>query len=223
MLVSHRHQFIFTKTRKTAGTSVESYFERFCMADGEWSESHARREYESATGIIGQRGHGPGQLWSQHMSAALIRDRLGAALWDRYYKFCIVRNPFDMVISLFYFRRGSGLLPPAPGQSDAEQFEQWIQGAALASDAPMYVIDGKIGMDFIGRYERLTTDLEAICGSLGLPWNAAALPGLKKGLRPAHARVASLHTERTKAVVQRVFAFELHTFGYTFEQALAAA
>lgn len=29
MLVSHRYKFIYTKTVKTASTSVESFFERF--------------------------------------------------------------------------------------------------------------------------------------------------------------------------------------------------
>ncbi len=35
MLVSHRHQFIYTKTHKTASTSVEAYFERFCFPPGD--------------------------------------------------------------------------------------------------------------------------------------------------------------------------------------------
>ena len=38
MLISHRKQFIYTKTYKTAGTSVEVYFEPYCMQEGEWKE-----------------------------------------------------------------------------------------------------------------------------------------------------------------------------------------
>jgi hypothetical protein len=52
MLISHRYRFICTKTVKTAGTSVENFFEEFCMPEGEWTESHGRDEYESPTGII---------------------------------------------------------------------------------------------------------------------------------------------------------------------------
>ena len=59
MLVSHRYKFIFTKTVKTAGTSIESYFEKYCMPEGEWKESHNREEYVSETGIIGYRGRAP--------------------------------------------------------------------------------------------------------------------------------------------------------------------
>jgi len=51
MLVSHRYRFIYTKTIKTGGTSVESYFEPYCMADGEWTESQKRDEYISVPAL----------------------------------------------------------------------------------------------------------------------------------------------------------------------------
>ena len=57
MLISHRKKFIFMKTVKTAGTSTESYFEQYCMPDGEWQQSHGRDEYATKTGIIGCNGH----------------------------------------------------------------------------------------------------------------------------------------------------------------------
>jgi hypothetical protein len=33
LIISHRHRFIFLKTRKTAGTSVEIALSRFCGPD----------------------------------------------------------------------------------------------------------------------------------------------------------------------------------------------
>ena len=84
MLVSHRYKFIYTKTRKTAGSSVESYFEPFCMPDGEWTQRHLREEYVSDAGIIGFRGK-PAQAgdayWWNHMPARMIRRRLGEDTW----------------------------------------------------------------------------------------------------------------------------------------------
>jgi len=54
VLVSHRLRFIYTKTAKTGGTSVESYVDD-CMPEGEWSASHARDAHESPEGIVGRR------------------------------------------------------------------------------------------------------------------------------------------------------------------------
>ena len=93
MLVSHRYKFIYTKTRKTAGSSVESYFEPFCMPDGEWTQRHFREEYVSDAGIIGFRGN-PAKAgdayWWNHMPARMIRRRLGEDTWRSYFKFCVI-------------------------------------------------------------------------------------------------------------------------------------
>lgn len=221
MLVSHRHRFVYTKTRKTAGTSVESYFEPYCMAPGEWSLSHERSLYETAHGIVGQRGGGNAreQRWWNHMPAATIREQLGRQRWESYFKFCVVRNPFDMVISLFYFRRQSGLLPTSE-LGDAEQFRAWLLSAPLTSDRPIYCLDGVPCMDYFVRYERLSEDLSAVCSRLGLPWQPERLPTFKKGLRPEAARPERLHNAATRERVQQAFAAELEQFGYCFEQTL---
>ena len=102
MLVSHRKKFIFTKTAKTAGTSVESYFEKYCMPEGEWQQSHTREEYISETGIIGYRGKKPPETkFYGHMSASEIKGYLGPEVWEDYFKFTVIRNPFDKLVSGF--------------------------------------------------------------------------------------------------------------------------
>ena len=89
-LVSHRHKFIYTKTAKTGGTSVESYFERFCMPGNEWTLSQAREEHVSEFGIVGFRGakRPANCTWWNHMPASLIREAVGEEVWETYYKFC---------------------------------------------------------------------------------------------------------------------------------------
>lgn len=52
MLVSHLKKFIYTKTVKTAGTSVEAYFERYCILPGDFRVTHTREEYVSSGGIV---------------------------------------------------------------------------------------------------------------------------------------------------------------------------
>jgi hypothetical protein len=70
VLVSHRKKFIFLKTSKTAGTSVEAFFERHCVDDTQWECKHHRDESVSTAGIVGYRG--PKQesaIYYNHMSA----------------------------------------------------------------------------------------------------------------------------------------------------------
>jgi len=217
MLISHRHRFIYTKTFKTAGTSVESYFEPFCMGPGEWQQLHERPQYESAHGVIGFRGAHPppGLRWWNHMPANDIRQRVGELVWGSYFKFCVVRNPFDRAVSAFYFDRSKGRLAPS-ADGDAAQFERWLAGGRLRMDREQYVIEaGKLALDDVIRYERLAFDLEGICAKLGVAWEPARLPTFKAGIRP-QVDLESLYSERARAIVERQCAFELEHFGYEF-------
>lgn len=224
MLISHRHRFIYTKTYKTGGTSVESYFEPCCLAPGAWQLSHEREACESEHGVIGFRGaHPPPALrWWNHMGAAEIRERTGAALWARYFKFCVVRNPFDRAVSAFFFARSKGRWA-AEGGSDAEQLERWLAGGGLRIDREAYLIDGRFALDHVLRHERLAADLEAVCARLGLPWEPERLPRFKAGIRPREAAPEALFTPRARALVEAQCAFELDLFGYAFPQAEAVA
>ena len=104
MLISHRKKFIFLKTAKTASTSVEAFFESWCLPEGEWEISHARPEYCSESGIIGERSvNARNAIWGNHMPADQIKNRIGTTIWEEYFKFTVVRNPFDKMVSGFYF------------------------------------------------------------------------------------------------------------------------
>lgn len=60
-----------------------------------------RDEHVDDWGIVGSRGRTAGN-WYNHMPAAEVRNRLGASTWENYFKFCVIRNPFDKVVSTFW-------------------------------------------------------------------------------------------------------------------------
>lgn len=218
MLLSHRHQFIYTKTIKTAGTSVESYFEPFCMADGEWTQSHYRDTYASDSGIVGYRGLNMPKdcKWWSHMPAALIRDRAGETVWQNYFKFCVIRNPYDKALSTFYWRKNLGTIKVQETDSDQIQFETWLTTAGPPIDRDTYLINGEFCLDTVLRYETLTDDLAKLCARLSIPWHPENVPTFKSGVRPPHATAQTLYTPTSIAVIQQAYAFELDYFGYSF-------
>jgi hypothetical protein len=226
MLVSHRHRFIYTKTAKTAGTSVESYFERFCMEDGEWQQVHARREYESSAGIIGFRGPELPQnvKWWHHMPAVTIRKQLGGEIWRRYFKFCVIRNPYDKCISAFEhfgkhhrIRRFSltSAFRTSGMTEEQRRFYDYVRRAAPI-DRDKYVINGEFCLDDVIRYESLEDEIARICDRLDLPYEPEFLPSFKQGHRRPHARVETLYTPPARRHVAKIYAFELARFGYDF-------
>jgi hypothetical protein len=228
MLISHDFRFIFTKTAKTAGTSVEAYFERFCLPPGQGPPSHHRAAHESVHGVVGYRGRAPsGERWYNHMPASEIRDQIDRATWDSYFKFCTIRNPWDKTISAFEFMGREHLVPLGEeGQEfrsrhpshDEEQlrFLHWLETEGVPRMRKAYVIDGALCVDDVVRYERLPEDLERICRHLGVPWDPAWLPRFKTEVRREESTVSRLYREPARQLVAEAYDFEIQHFGYRF-------
>lgn len=218
MLVSHRKKFIYTKTVKTAGTSVECYFEPYCMPEGEWRFSHHRDEYTGKSGIIGCRGpHIEGKTWFNHMTAENIRERLGHEVWKDYLKFCVVRNPFDMLVSWFYFQFARGLIDREEERHPGDLFRERMSHGIPLLGRGQYVIDGSYCMDTVIRFERLESDTQRVCDRLDIPFEPQRLPKLKSGFRDNSIPLQAFYSAELIEKVNETYKFELDKFGYSFE------
>ncbi|MEQ1784939.1 MAG: hypothetical protein ABMA14_26630, partial [Hyphomonadaceae bacterium] len=103
MLLSHAHRFIYLKTRKTAGTSVEVLLEPLCAPPGHVVK-HGAPETVTPFGVIGFRGTKNlvgNATFRNHMSAIAIRDLLPKE-FATYARIANVRNPYDKTISGYH-------------------------------------------------------------------------------------------------------------------------
>ena len=106
MIISDKHKFIFIKGIKVAGTSVESYLSQILEPEAVVAglpnddaekkfPNHRPRNYLKEDGS---------RIFHDHMPATAVRAMIGTMKYEAYFKFGIVRNPFDKVRSLFYMR-----------------------------------------------------------------------------------------------------------------------
>jgi hypothetical protein len=210
MLISHRKQFIFTKTAKTAGTSVESYFEPYCMFDGEWQASHGREEYVSEAGIIGYRGSNRrNQTWFNHMSAMKIRGLIGDDIWNSYFKFTVIRNPFDKLVSSFFHKNRQ-----LEEGTEIEAFRSWVKGGGASIDRNKYLIDGAECVDYFIRFESLHEGVKHVCDRLSIPFEPSRIPEFKKGIRRPGIALQDYYDGDTAQIAREKYAWELERFGY---------
>ena len=99
MIISHKHKFIFIKSPKAAGTSIQVVLEPFC---GDDDIVTSMRPYEPPMSKYRPRN---GDGWHSHLDAMQIVDRLPSDIWSSYFKFAFERNPWDRTISNYWFRR----------------------------------------------------------------------------------------------------------------------
>jgi hypothetical protein len=225
MLVSHTHKFIYLKTKKTGGTSVEAYLEQFCLPPNvDNVGGHNREETISEYGIVGGRNYGrsiKNDTYYNHMPAQELKDLLGSDTWNNYRKFCVIRNPWDRMVSKFWWTLQSQLLKyeDKPFSEIREYFEWWIENKPrwLADDIEVFTIEGKVIVDDVIRYEELDKELARICNQMGESYLKEDLPKYKAGVRKRSDPYQDYYSNpKTKAIVEQAHSVWISHFGYTF-------
>lgn len=178
MIVSHRHGFVFVKTKKTAGTSLEIALSGICGSDdvitpiSPVDEAERRRlGFPGPQNLAPPSGRprpsrrpfrrGRGRRFRNHTPAATARALLGADVWRRYFTFAFDRNPWDRAISMYLWRGGEPRFGSMLGflRSDA---------ARGFSNYDRYAVDGVVAVDRVYRYEDMEDALRDITRRLSL-------------------------------------------------------
>ena len=229
MIISHKYRFIFIKTAKTAGTSLEIFLSQ---AGGETDvvtpifplvEPHRARNHDgfwnpipelldrSASTKTMLRELLARRRFYNHMPARLVKARTPRAVWHDYLKFCIERNPWDKTLSHFHMLRDRA--------ADQLTFERYIAEGKFPTNLDKYTDDeGNLMVDEVIRYEELNEGLGRIFSKLGLPFDGQLGPSAKGEHRRDRRPYQEIYTPAQRETVARVFAREIALFGYTFQE-----
>jgi hypothetical protein len=232
-IISHKYRFVFLKTRKTAGSSIEGWLapllgERDMIATAAenwpvrmpfWSTSDPTTRFTDAERKFKKRvkktiGGPRGLQVREHMSAARARALLGEDLWRGYYKFCVERDPWDRMISFWRWRQrrfGSSLT--------LDEFLDLLERDPQArlvrhfSNLHIYTIDDRLAVDRVIHYKQLNEGLAEVCAHLGIAASVDDLPRHKAGVRPRNDDVLSLDAAQIERV-GRLAAREIELLGW---------
>jgi hypothetical protein len=241
MIIGHQHRFIFVKTRKTAGTSVELALSPFLepgdLAMPLASEEEKLRRIKQGVRVgkrygIGRSGR-PCVL-KTHSPLKCAYDLLGRKIYD-YKVISLCRNPWDKAVSHFFWSMREtevkSLNFPAQRaafiaftrQKGPRRWYDRLSGRmppkALDGNYRLYLVNGAPRLDYVIRYEFLREDLAGLAAYLG-PSGVPTLAGVsaKTGLRPGNSpRWTEYYDDETRRLVAEHSRAEIELFGYDFE------
>jgi hypothetical protein len=138
---------------------------------------------------------------------------LGEDVFNSYYKFSIVRNPWDKMVSRYCWAK-------ATRRKDGEKtFKEHLLSHKISNGdlmMPYISVDGKVITDRIIRYENINEDLKLVCDDLGLEYDLSYMVKSKSNLRPKETHYREYYDDETREIVARKYKNEIKYFGYTF-------
>jgi hypothetical protein len=215
--VSHQYGCTFVHVPKTGGTSIEYALEMRPDSKREDLRTLFGRIESSA---LKSRGFLTGYL--QHLTAEQIRELDPELLGHRYFSFAMVRNPWARMVSSFTHKDPHLLREARARAIELEKISfpdyVWqtgrLQHAHLQSQCE-YVHDakGQLLVDFVGRFESLTSDFQKVCRRLGIE---KQLPAKKQSKQKISNDYHDYYDDETRAAVASRYAQDIECFGYSF-------
>lgn len=138
--------------------------------------------------------------------------------WDKYFKFCFVRNPYEMAVSDYIWRVESNNFEitfgeflervKIPNKKDPEGVVPTPK-----TNWSIYTIDDNVAVDYIARYENIQTEMEYICNTIGIDYNKELMT-YNKNVKSY--KYKDYYNERTIELVRDIYKDEINYFGYEF-------
>ena len=218
MRISHQYRFIFLAYPRTASKSVRKVLDPYSDIQG-----------------VHPTKTGPRHPFAQHMparEAKKVFDRKGWN-WFDYRSFCVVRNPYARVVSLFHHyhsmrtRRAPGLalIPRLKALVKYRlerplSFKAYVLGMDKSRGMMMPLHDfihddaGNCLVNDVLKYEELARELPRYLHRLGIQIDPQDIPVL--GASGIQSYKEYFDTE-TRGIVENLYEYEIERFGYRFE------
>jgi hypothetical protein len=209
MLISDSHEFIFVLIRKAASSSVQSLLRPYALAApaGRWAHLKSR------AGLVRDyRCH----RFRTHDPILEARERMPAERFARYFKFSIVRNPWGRLVSEYEYIRSR----PEHGRYRRvvrlEGFEDFVHMQIPRKDAYQANMlcdrQGKLLLDFTGRFESLEADWQTLCTRLDIPHRP-----LPRRNVTSHRDYREYYDAALHDLVAQHWRRDIELFGYNFD------
>lgn len=207
MLFSEEYKFIFVHVSKTGGSNLELALLPYVHQ----VPVNTLNKILRVTRLSHRRNH----LFKQHDTAAYAKSILPKDVFDQCFKFALVRNPWDLLVSLYLFLRRMESHRHHAMVKELS-FEEFIDFEIKRNSRHQHRFalghNGEMLLDYVGRFERLEEEFDKICDRLGVP-----RPQLEKRGVYKRAPYQDYYNAKSREKVRRHWQKDIEVFGYNYE------
>ena len=204
-MIIRLHDFIFVKTRKTAGSTFEKLMYPH-LRDSDTCTGSSRDGTPAMNIQADTNGH---VSWKEI-------EKEYPFCWDSLYTFSIDRNPWDKVVSSFYWHKQ--IKPHLPGIKENDLAQYVRECDLIPTDWNMYANEYGVQVDKVFKYEDMEDMYDTLNDKFGIniPKGLWKYTKVKEGKKDVdHWR--DLHTPESIVEVEKKFKNEIEYMGYTYE------
>jgi hypothetical protein len=216
VLLSVKYNFLFVHIAKTGGTSV-----RAALSSLRWRDPLFPAQF-IASRLSHMTGHRIASKLPRHAKIIAAKEMLPRELFDKLFKFAFVRNPWDLQVSSWHHikRERPHLIEHIQDfpsfirwKLDPERPYQFHIDTSIERQVDYLIdLDGRIIVDFIGKYENLQADYEEACRRIRI--RPPALPHKRKAR--GRKKYRDYYDDATEKLVADFFKADIEAFKYVF-------
>jgi len=156
-------------------------------------------------------------VWYNFKDALNVMEDLGENMFTQYTKFCVVRNPYEVVVSSYHYATDIVKKNTLPFNEFCKNFCKNINTIQLSmNDHSRIFMNDQPVCDYYIRYENLQQDIQILMDKLGITdYDLTQLPHHKPSNRP-DISYRSYYDDETKALVYSVYKKIIDYFNYVF-------
>jgi chondroitin 4-sulfotransferase 11 len=208
MPICFDRKIAFVHIPKTGGTSVIDYLK-------------FKKDIKNFHGIIND------ELELSHLSLNEINEVVNI---ENYFKFCFVRNPWDRLVSEFFFsiKSKDNLKKLFPFTSNFDEFVLNIykNSCNIKNNKPshylcnhfktqsFFVYSNNVKIDFLGRFENFNNDLKTIGKKFNIENKIRVLNNTD------HMEYSKYFSKKSKLIVDELYGDDIKNFDYKFNKVI---
>ena len=213
-MISHKHKCIFIHISKCAGSSIETAFGIDISDNSEKNNKHLFGWNEKL------------KMHLQHATPNNLLENglINLEIWNSYYKFIVIRNPYDRAYSDYFWLRKEQFINDSfsnylngKGKFEKVLSEKNIlyRGDHLYPQKEYFFYNGKIiDYDSVIYFEEIKKGLNKVCSDLSLP-STFFDRKINMGKRKKH--YSFFYNKKRIKLVEELYNDDLEFFDYSFK------